>query len=249
MRLSSLLIRSPGEHEQEPKDQDYWLSYSDLMAGLLMVFTLMLLAALYSYQSGVEGVREILSVRQEVVENLQREFQEGQTRLVEVQPDGTVRFADQVLFGEDSAILSREGREQLVSFSEQYVRILFGNPRFAPFRDQLQAIVVEGHTNDNGTYAYNLRLSQARAYAVMEVLLAGAVGYGRELQKYLTANGRSFSELVCADGLVDVENSVDPELRCGRAGVDKVASRRIEIRFQLRDGILLQGLLDLLEDA
>jgi chemotaxis protein MotB len=227
-------------------DHEYWLSYSDLLAGLLMVFTLMLLAALYTYQSGVEGVYEILSVRQEVIEDLQRQFQEGETRVVEVQPDGTVRFADQVLFEENSADLSPEGREQLQAFARQYVQLIFGTRDFEDFRRQLEAIVVEGHTNDNGSYVYNLALSQARAFAVMEVLLGEAAGYQAQLQRYVTANGRSFAALVCQDSTVD-QRAVELQDRCrGHGGVDKGASRRIEIRFQLRDGNLLQDLLELL---
>jgi len=245
------VLLSPGPAGQQPPDpdQDYWMSYSDLLAGLLLVFTLMLLAALYSYQSGVEGVREILEVRQDVVESLREQFREGDTRLVEVQPDGTIRFADEVLFAEGSALLSDSGQMQLAAFARQYVRLLFGNPDFEPFREQLEAIVVEGHTNDNGTYGYNLRLSQERAVAVMEVLLGEAAEFGSELQRFVTANGRSFAELVCMDGEVDIEGSTDPERRCAtNGGVDKERSRRIEIRFQLRDGVLLQQLLQLLDE-
>ena len=45
-----------GRRAPEPspdKEPEYWLSYSDLMAGLLMVFALMLMAALYQ-----QGTRE-----------------------------------------------------------------------------------------------------------------------------------------------------------------------------------------------
>ena len=34
---------------EEPREQEYWLSYSDLMAGLLMVFVLLLVAANFRY--------------------------------------------------------------------------------------------------------------------------------------------------------------------------------------------------------
>lgn len=247
--IPQLLSRpAPSDAERWEANQEYWLSYSDLMAGLLMVFTLMLLAALYSYQSGVEGVREVLAIRQEVVETLEGAF-EGEERIVEVQPDGTVRFADQVLFSEGSAALTATGQEQLEIFARQYVQTLFGEPSTESFRDQLEAIVVEGHTNDNGSYAYNLALSQARAFAVMQVLLSTAVEHRADLERYVTANGRSFSKLVCQDGTVDTEFSTDPERRCLVAGgVDKEASRRIEIRFALKDGEILAELLQLLDD-
>jgi outer membrane protein OmpA-like peptidoglycan-associated protein len=242
--------RSGATVEEAAPEQDYWLSYSDLMAGLLMVFTLMLLATLYSYQSGIQGIREILLIRTDVVQRLEQEFQQGEARLVQVQPDGTVRFADQVLFDENSAVLSGSGKEQLSAFAARYVTILFANPDFEAFRQQLDAIVVEGHTNDNGTYAYNLRLSQERALAVMEVLLGQATGFESQLQRYVTANGRSFAALVCANGEVDNESSIAPDSRCAtRGGVDKERSRRIEIRLELRDRALLEQLLRLLDEA
>lgn len=232
-----------------PAKHDYWLSYSDLMAGLLMVFTLMLLVALLSYQSGIEGVREMLMVRQEVVDSLRKAFEDDDDLVIEVQPDGTIRFADRVLFEEGRWELSPQGEEQLASFAHKYVGVLFGRPQFAPFREQLEALVIEGHTNDNGTYEYNLALSQARASTVMGVLLNVGAEYQRDLQRYVTANGRSFAALVCRNGEVDFENSVDPDRRCAdRGGVDKEASRRIEIRFQLHDGELLAGLLELLDN-
>lgn len=249
------LLAKPDRTEtaEEPPDQDYWLSYSDLLAGLLMVFTLMLLAALYSYQSGVDGVREILAVRQDVVETLRQEFQEGETRLVEVQDDGTIRFAEDVLFGFDAATLAPANEEIVRTFARQYLGVLFENPRFNAFRDEISSIVVEGHTDDSGPYVYNLDLSQRRASSVMTVLL-GEVDPRHEfrLQRLITASGRSYAEPICLDGAVDQSSPADVGAsdRCAaQGGIDRNKSRRIEIRFELKDRALLERLLDLLDDA
>lgn len=209
----------------EDQEADYWMSFSDLMAGLLMVFALLLLAALFHYQSGVEGVREVLRVRQDVVSQLQNEMALAEGRLVEVDEEGTVRFRDNVLFSQGSAEVSPRGREQLRSFARLYLSILLGNDRF---REQLRAVVIEGHTNDDGPYDVNLHLSQARAFAVMMVLLDESGEYRNDLQRLVTANGRSESNLI----------------RNEDGSVDKVASRRIEIRFQLNDKELVQQVLE-----
>lgn len=204
---------------------EYWMSFSDLMAGLLMVFALLLLAALFHYQSGVEGVREVLRIRQDVVEQLFREMALAEGRLVEIDEDGTVRFRENVLFSQGSAEVSPQGREQLKAFADLYLSILLGNERF---KNQLKAIVIEGHTNDDGSYALNLGLSQDRAFSVMLVLLQEAGDYEEELKNLVTANGRSFSNLILKED----------------GTVDKVASRRIEVRFQLNDKELVQQVLD-----
>lgn len=201
---------------------DFWLSYSDLMAGLLMVFGLMLLAALYHYQAGVAEVGGLVEVRGGMISALQRAFPRGGA--VTVDSAGTVRFTDYILFDQGSSEVSRQGREVLQRFVNTYLPVIFGD---SVFMGQLKAIVIEGHTNDDGSYRFNLDLSQRRAFSVMMVLLDQAGKYRKQLQHYVTANGRSFAELI----------------RKPDGTVDKVASRRIEIRFQFHDEELLKRLL------
>lgn len=220
-------VFSRSRRAEPAEEHDYWLSVSDLMAGLLMVFALMLLAALYQYQSGVEGIREILSIREEVVRQLQDQLR-GESNIVEVDDNGTVRFRDNLLFAQGSSNVSSNGERQLQAFARLYLPVLLDNPRF---RSQLRAIVIEGHTNDDGAYALNLRLSQDRAFAVMQVLLREAGGYEEDLQTLVSANGRSESELIYQE--------VD-----GARSVDKEASRRIEISLRLNDDELLLRVLD-----
>ena len=219
--------RRNGEAE-EPDGESFWMSYGDLFAGLLMIFALMLLTALYSYQSGLEGVREILAIRQEVVESLERELRTDDGRVVEITPAGTVRFGDQVLFEQNSFDILPEGREQLAAFARRYMGIILDEPRF---REQISRIVVEGHTNDDGEYFYNLRLSQERAFAVMALIINAAEERHRELLiDRMTAVGRSFADL----RYLDSQESV----------VDREGSRRIEIRFELDDDRVMQELLE-----
>ena len=213
--------------DETEHDTEYWLSFSDLMAGLLMIFALMLLSALYDYTSGVEGIREIVKVREEVIDSLKAEFPEGRGAVVHVEENGSVRFLDNVLFSQGSAVVSPEGRTQLSSFATSYLSVLLGNPKF---REQLRAVVVEGHTNSDGSYEVNLNLSQVRAFAVMLVLLEHAGEYRNILEALVSANGRSYSDLLYLEDDLTIE--------------DKERSRRIEIHFRLNDDELLRQILD-----
>ncbi len=214
------------------RDPDYWLSYSDLMAGLLMVFALMLMAAVYQqgtrecelivYEATADTIQRLLDTRQRVVANLRDRFggvSVDDGNRVAVDSAGTVHFAGSLLFGQASAEVSPEGRGELAAFARGYFPLLLEDE---DFREQLKRVVVEGHTNDDGTYELNLALSHARSLAVMEVLLDEADTYENDLKELVTANGRSFADLILL-----------PD-----SSVDKVRSRRIEIRFQMDDEAL-----------
>lgn len=206
--------------------QDFWIGYADVLAGLLMVFALMLITALYYYQGEVTDVRDLLETRREITEELQKRFEN--TGGIDVDSaSGSVRFDGQVLFNEDEAQLLPAGRRQLRAFAEEYLPVLFDTERF---REHLRAIVIEGHTNDNGTYMYNLDLSQRRAFNVQAFLIDQASQYEEELREYVTANGRSFAEPIYVDGEPGV--------------VDDVKSRRIKIRFRLNNEEVIEEIME-----
>jgi chemotaxis protein MotB len=204
------------------------------MAGLLMVFALILVVALYQYQSGLEEIREFRRGRQNIVTGLKELENDsgGIGGLVQVDQDGIVRLGDQLLFATDSATLRPEGRVQLQSLAVRYLRILLGN-------EQLMGIVIEGHTDDvipagmtsDEGYMYNLDLSQRRAFAVMSVLLEVVSDDLRgNLRTLVSANGRA--------------NAVPVEPTGEGLGADRAASRRIEIRFQLESDKILTDILE-----
>lgn len=223
-----------GDKRSDSQEPEYWLSYSDLMAGLLMAFALMLMAALHQegrrrcqieiYERTAEAMRELLDTRQRVIGELQERFDAGDR--VVVDSAGTVRFAGSLLFDQASAEVSPDGRDELATFARDYFPLLLDDEEF---RGQLKRIVIEGHTNDDGSYELNLALSHNRSLAVMEVLLEEAEAYRDDLEQLVTANGRSFADLV----------------RFPDGRVDKAGSRRIEIQFQLDDRTLAERVLAL----
>ena len=218
----------------DDSEPEYWLSYGDLMAGLLMVFALMLMAALYQegrqecqlvvYEATSDTLKNLIESRQRIISELHERFDVGDR--VVVDSVGTVRFAGNLLFDQASAEISPTGRLELASFANNYFPLLLDD---AGFRSHLEKIVVEGHTNDDGTYELNLALSHNRSLAVMIALLEETEAYRDDLQQLVTANGRSFADLVyLPDGTVD-----------------KAGSRRIEIQFQMDDQRLSQKVLEL----
>ncbi|NKQ41430.1 MAG: OmpA family protein [Sulfurovum sp.] len=141
---------------------------------------------------------------------------------------GALRLSSNILFDKGSSELKDESKEELRSAFEEYVGTLVSDEAIRPHLDR---IVIEGHTDSDGTYIYNLRLSQERALAVMNYLLTLPIAQKYQLKKYLTASGRAYLDGVTRNGTED-----------------KDASRRIEIKFQLRNQDAMHEIERILDD-
>lgn len=205
------------------------------MAGLLMIFALMLFAALHHYGGMVSEAGEIASTQSDIIARLDSIMRADSSGITVDPRTGAVKFPDGVLFDEGRADLRPEGRAALNRFAEKYFGVLLGD---SLVRRELRSIVIEGHTNDNAGYMYNLELSQRRAFTVMQHLLLSMPEYEDELKTYVTANGRSYSQPILCD------STMSYRYPCPHGAVDKQRSRRIEILFRLKDDEILERVRD-----
>jgi chemotaxis protein MotB len=128
---------------------------------------------------------------------------------------GSLKLASNILFDRGSAVLKETSKSALKKAFEEYIGALMGDPRISPHLDK---IIIEGHTDSDGGYLYNLDLSQKRAFAVMNYLLTLDIAQKYNLKPLLVASGRAYLDAVKVDGVEDKE-----------------ASRRIEIKFRLKN--------------
>ena len=158
-----------------------------------------------------EKIKYLTGIRLRVIEELKKTL----GTKVKVGRDGALKLNSKVLFDKGSSKLKDSAKEQLKELFNSYITALMSNQAIKPNIDR---IVIEGHTDSDGGYLYNLKLSQDRALAVMNYLLSLPIAKKYDLQKYLTASGRSYLDRVIVNGKED-----------------KNASRRIEIKFRLKN--------------
>ena len=128
---------------------------------------------------------------------------------------GSLRLASNILFDKGSAKLKDGAKTELRSNFIKYASTLISNKNIA---DHLDKIIIEGHTDSDGSYLYNLNLSQQRAFAVMNYLLTLSYIKKHHIKDKLVASGRSYLDAIKTKGIED-----------------KDASRRIEIKFRLKN--------------
>lgn len=129
---------------------------------------------------------------------------------------GSLRLSSNILFDKGSASLKSGAEKELKKVFIEYIGALTSNTNI---KNQLDRIVIEGHTDSDGDYLFNLNLSQKRAYAVMNYLLTLEFTKQNNIKPLLVASGRSYLDTVFH------KNGKE----------NKYASRRIEIKFRLKN--------------
>lgn len=219
--------RRYNQQQIEEDNSSFWMSYSDLMSALLLMFALFLMVSILDNQSSIEAkdamIEELIGIKTQIIEELVAAFEDSDLEM-EVDPQtGAIRFSGGVLFDFNDRSISDQGREYLETFIPKYIGILL-SPQF---REDIAQIIVEGHTDTQGSYLYNLNLSQARALSVVEEIFSEdfpEFEHQEDLKTVITANGRSFSiPILDEDGEVLADES-----------------RRVEFQFKLKDEELIE---------
>ena len=172
-------------------------------------------------------IDNIIGVKAEVVESLQQEFSKNNLNVNIDSQTGALTLDASVLFAYDDAELTEEGKTALRSVLPIYCKVLLEDS----YKSYLAEIIIDGYTDTDGDYAYNLELSQRRSLAVAQYLLEIQGEFLTsdqtiDLQDYLTVNGHSM-----ANPILDADGNVD-----------KDASRRVEVKFRLKDDEMIDEL-------
>lgn len=161
---------------------------------------------------------EILNeVKTDFFEELEAAFaQEGFN--VEIDRDnGTVTFDASILFANNEYNINDEGQTVLDSFTNALLNVL-SNERYESL---FSRILIQGHTDSNGTYEHNVELSNNRASTVLDYLTACAGNSDSSASDY-------FSNILSSEGCASDYLIYNDD---GTENMD--ASRRVEFIFYI----------------
>ena len=214
----------------EKEDNTFSLSTGDLMAGLLFIFILLLMGTLIRIQEKAEQDEKIVTkydeIKTQLYIDLQEEFKKDlKVWRATIDSSLCVRFQEpSMLFDEGDDKLKDNFKSILDDFFPRYIAIL-NKPEY---RDNIEEIRIEGHTNSNGGYFSNMELSQDRTRAVLQYCMGlmnkEELAWAKGL---ITANGLSSSHLIYVDGKEE-----------------KNLSRRVEFRVRTNAEKLLEDIAE-----
>lgn len=176
-------------------------------------------------------IDQIIGVKADVIEALKNEFSKNNINVDIDAQTGALTLEASVMFDYDQAELTDAGKQALEQILPIYCKVLLQDD----YMKYLAEIIIDGYTDTDGDYSYNLQLSQQRSLAVAQYLLDIQgnfldVTQSQNLEKYLTVNGHSM-----ANPVLDANGNVD-----------KDASRRVEVKFRLKDEEMIDELNQLL---
>ncbi|CAI2501025.1 type II Zorya anti-phage system protein ZorB2 [Serratia liquefaciens] len=159
------------------QDNEHWVSMSDLMAGLMMVFMFISIAYMHYVRIEKEKIKEVAvayeQAQQQLYNALNIEFSKDLPDWdAEIDKQTLeVRFkSPDVLFGLGSSELKPKFKEILNNFFPRYLKVL------DQYKEHITEVRIEGHTstdwtgaaNQDEAYFNNMELSQGRTRAVLQ---------------------------------------------------------------------------------
>lgn len=210
-----------------------WMSVSDLMTGLMVIFLFVAIAYIMRVQKSTSVLTDYVDTKTELHEKLVKQFAEDTTRWqMTIGKDLSMKFNDPTtLFRSGSAEITPEFKAVLDDFIPKYLDILLRDS----LRHNINEIRIEGHTDNvpypkygNDSYIANIRLSQDRARNVLEYIrkIPAFKEYPKEdqdlLNYWFTANGLSYGKALDSAGRYVYDSKLP---------IDMAKSRRVEFRI------------------
>jgi outer membrane protein OmpA-like peptidoglycan-associated protein len=176
------------EVDTEIDETGAWLSIGDLMSGLLMIFALLLILALLQLKKAEEESKQSRIV---IIQSLQ-ETLTAKGINAEVDPQtGDISIMDSLLFDNNESVLKPDGVRFLDDFIPLYSQVIFSDDFIA---EQIQHVIIEGHTSMAGSWDYNMSLSLNRANSVSKAVNKLVFGGKDAFQSRLLVAGRGETE-------------------------------------------------------
>ena len=211
-------FRKPPERNRDEGERPFWISYADLMTALMVLFLVVMVASLVSVTQRISIETEGEKNRSKDIAQLCKTLESKAKELnhvihVDCQ-DNRINFGEAGRFGHNDYRLGPDGKTALLDV----VPLILEASESAEGKKWLKQVLIEGSTDTDGSYLYNLHLSLQRSEWIMCSLLdtryADQINL-KDAQKLL------IRELFLAGG-VSFNNAKE----------SKEASRRIELRMQ-----------------
>lgn len=208
--LSRLVLKRGGKHEGE---SPFWISFSDLMSALMILFLVVMAVTLVAVTQSIDMATRDQIERSDAIKKVMSMIAaDPLSKGIGVdQHNYRIDLGKEVRFESGSYIIGAPAGQ----FLRSYIPVLLKAKGTPEGERWIRSVVIEGFTDQDGDYLYNLQLSLNRSRSVVCSLFQSNSGSDgltddqlRRVQELFLVGGYSF-------------NSIK---------TDKAASRRVEFK-------------------
>lgn len=219
--------------KQGNEDDSQWISVSDLMSGLMILFLFIAVSFVLNTKKVAENYQDN---QNQIYQALKKEFEPNLERWKAKIDKSTLTFIftdPEVLFKTGDSTLQDRFKITLNEFFPRYMRVI------SEYKESINEVRIEGHTSsewnwnsdENTAYFENMKLSQDRTRSVLFYVynLSSVIDYRSWIKSHISAVGLSSSKVI--------KNNEGHE--------DKDASKRVTFRIITNAEEQLQKLSEL----
>lgn len=157
------VIKRGGKDEGE---RPFWISFSDLMTALMALFLVVMSVTLLAVTKKVDQEEQRKIQREQDIASIMKKIRQDANRWSQIKVnENTYRIdlGEIVRFERGQSSISPEGQQ----FLRHYIPVLLTAYDTLEGKAWIRRIVVEGFTDQDGSYLYNLQLSLERSRQVV----------------------------------------------------------------------------------
>jgi chemotaxis protein MotB len=242
-----MMFAADDEYEHRIEDENYFVSMTDMMVGLVFIFIILLMYFALQLRVAEEKLNhtthQLISANQtrtEILESVQRALKrKGLEVSIDVE-NGVLRLPDEILFDSARADLKPEGIAALRKLAEALAEILPCYTDGGEFLSaagscqksshHIESLFIEGHTdkdplNGAGVMKDNWDLSVVRATNTYRAL----VSQDSRLESLCVRHQRTCSQILSVSGYGDARPAF-----AGDDAESKARNRRIDLRILMQ---------------
>lgn len=212
-------------------DNPYWMSFSDMMSGMLIIFILVCIALLYKLSQieydvnkGIDDLNKSIEIRSKILKEMEKEIFKQIGIKVEITDNDSVLRIPHSSFKFDTG--SYEINEELKEKAKKIGEILYIAIKKDERWTSLETVFVEGHADERDAPEYrhgNWNLSAMRAIELWRFWIE-KTDYGTALSELKNSDGK---KLFSVSGYA----ATRPVIKNATNEKEHSQNRRIDIRF------------------
>jgi outer membrane protein OmpA-like peptidoglycan-associated protein len=224
-------IRLPIRHKaREDAEKPFWISFSDLMSALMVLFLVAMTVALLAVTHETSKIEQEKVQRDKEIDQLLQRIREVTKDFPGVTVQGrSVDFGPRALFDTNSNKLTTEQSQMVRAVVPKILEIV----RDPLGQKWLKRVVVDGFADQRGTYMHNLNLSIQRSERVLCILLVPSADETQLsdsdrllIREHFLVGGSSFNSLKES---LDESRRIELKLEFLDIGEHRAASRDIPL--------------------